>query len=173
MPGCAAFSGVADALVVAIVGESASVAVAASPTSFDVAAISGDGGEVSESSTFACAGAVVGASRAEGASGVEILPVAADGFWRASTAPDTSAEPGSARSMTVVSAAGVEGPEAMSRRAPPVATKSAETTTPPMISHRRTDVLGLLRADLSMIGFLLGAYTSATCGRFYYIAVVC
>ena len=102
-------------------------------------------------------------SRSENNSGEAISPAFADSLVCPETRSGSAAESGSTRSITVVSNAGAGRIEATSRMAPPVATTSAEPTTPPMISHRRPSILGPRLAALLRIGLLPGANVSASC----------
>ena len=72
-----------------------------------------------------------------GGSGEVTFPASADEYGEPGIRSGSAAEPGSTRSITVVSSAGTGRIEATSRTAPPVATTSAEPTTPPMISRPR------------------------------------
>ncbi len=72
-----------------------------------------------------------------GGSGEVTVPASADEYGEPGIRSGSAAEPGSTRSITVVSSAGTGRIEATSRTAPPVATTSAKPTTPPMISRPR------------------------------------
>ena len=131
---CGAGSGPNETVSRVSEGGSASATVTGSgPGSDD--AFAGSGEEANAENSTAASGRGDGAGCS---SGDASCPASDNAVGRSDARTDAAAEPGRSRSITVVSSAGAERMGATSRMTPPVATTSAEPTTPPMIGHRRT-----------------------------------